>query len=142
MKKLFLFLLLATSLFGQEIKYYTVEIDSGVAVSDSVDLGAIQSEGSKLIAIVGDTAWTTANLTFLSWTPLTTANGMWSDLYEKDGTALAYTFTDSVYVLAKPIDFAGVRYLKIRSGTNTVPVKQTTTSATYPRKIRLVIREY
>lgn len=134
MKKLFLLVLLFTiPIFSQSIRYYPVQIDSASSVSDSLDLGGILGDpNQKIIGFASASSWTTADLTFLSWKPLA-----WYSVYEKDGTELTYTFSDSVFVVAKPIDFAGIRYLKIRSGTSSSPVNQAD-----DRTIYIIIREY
>ena len=108
----------------------SVSIDSNGTVSDSVDL-----KDNRVIGFVPDTAWTTATLSFLTWNPITSE---WVTLIEDDGTELAYSFTDSTFTIASPTNFAGVRYLKIRSGTDAVPVNQ----AYSDKRIGIILRRY
>lgn len=132
---LFLVLIISGITFSQQIKYVSVAVDSNTAISDSVDLGGIAFDvNQKLIGIIIPSVWTTANLTFQSYN---SASQAWVNLYQYDGTELNYTAGTSYWIIAKPTDFAGIRYLKIRSGTAATPVAQAD-----DRVLILVIREY
>ncbi|MGV8131611.1 MAG: hypothetical protein ACP5N7_05935 [Candidatus Pacearchaeota archaeon] len=111
-----------------EFTISTAVIDSNVAVGDSIDLA-----DDRLIAIIIPSTWTTANLTFLA----SLGNGVWYNIYTYDGTELTYTAAASRWLIVKPIDFAGIRYLKIRSGTSGTPVLQAD-----DRDVSLVKRGY
>lgn len=93
----------------------SVRIDSAGTVSDSIDL-----KDSRVIGFVPDTAWTTANITFKTWNPVTSE---WVNVCS-DTAEISYEFTDSTFTIAKQTDFAGIRYLKVRSGTSGTPVVQ------------------
>lgn len=107
----------------------TATIDTNTSVSDSLDLG-----DSRIIGFMFPSAWTAASVTFLTWNPVLSG---WGTIEENDGNELTYVVTDSVYVIADPTHFAGVRYLKIRSGTSTAPVNQGD-----DRSIAAVLRRY
>ena len=93
----------------------TVDIDSNVAVGDSINLA-----DDRLIAIIMPSAWTTAALTFQA----SLGNGVWYNVYKEEGTELSYAAATSRWIIVKPTDFAGMKYLKIRSGTSGTPVSQ------------------
>lgn len=110
--------------------FLTVTIDSGTAVSDSLDLG-----DNRIIGFVPDSAWTTATLTFLTWNSITSE---WVNIIDDGGTSISYTFTDSTYTAAKPTQLAGVKYLKVRSGTPSTPVKQNYSD----KRVGIILRRY
>lgn len=108
----------------------SVSIDSNGTVSDSVDL-----KDNRVIGFVPDTAWTTATITFKTWNPVTSE---WVNLIEDDGTEMSFTFNDSSFTAVTPTKFAGVRYLKVRSGTSGTPVAQK-----YSHKhVGIILRRY
>jgi hypothetical protein len=105
-------------------------IDSGGTISDSLDF-----RDGRVIAFIADTAWKTANLSFLTWNPL---SNKWVSVYGHDGTEVAYTFTDTTYTAGEPVKLAGLRYLKIRSGTKATPVAQINSD----KRIGVILRRY
>lgn len=94
-------------------------IANAASLSDAQDLG-----NARLAAIAMPAAWTTAGLTFQASADGTT----YYDLYASDnlGTAAEYLIGAAASeVISVPIgDFAGLRYLKVRSGTTGTPVAQ------------------
>jgi len=65
-------------------------------------------------------AWTAANLTFQVSTDGLTYNNLYGDA----GTEYTVTAAAARAIVLDPVDFAGVNYLKIRSGTAATPVAQ------------------
>lgn len=93
---------------------------SGAALSETLQL-----DGRALVGIFMPAAWTAASLTFQASLDGTT----WANYYIRvDNTTLSeLTITTpaaSVFVAVDPTLFAGVTYLRIRSGTSGTPVNQ------------------
>lgn len=93
----------------------TATIASGAALSAAVNL-----DTTNLVAIQMPATWTTANLTFQASYDGTTFN----DVYDSSGTELSVTAAASQYITLTPADFAGMKIIKIRSGTTGAPVNQ------------------
>lgn len=87
----------------------TVTISDTEATSDAVDLG-----GNTLVGITIPTGFDGTAITF---SVATSIDGTYRSWY-KDGSALSKTVTANIATALDPADFAGVRYLKIVSGTN------------------------
>lgn len=102
---------------GVERLYYTksVTIANGQSLSAAVDL-----EGRKIAGVFMPAAWTAANLTFQA---SDAAAGTYADVYDTAGTEISVTAAVS-RALMDPSKLAGIRFLKIRSGTSAVPVNQ------------------
>lgn len=94
----------------------TATIADGASLS-----GVVDCSGGTLSRIGIPASWTTANLTFS-----TSPDGVtFSDLYDSFGTEYTVTVGGSSRAIIVPIiDFIGVRFLKIRSGTTGTPVNQ------------------
>ena len=108
-------------------KLVTVTITSGATgLSDAVDLG-----GYWVAAIDMSTGWTAASLSFQA---CNTSGGTFVDLYDQNGIEWTATSTASRAVSVDS-DLAtalyGHRWLKVRSGTTTGVVAQTTTRTLY-----------
>ncbi len=73
-------------------------------------------------AIQMSTAWTAANLTFMG--AINSTGSMQSIRKTTAGTEVTYTSTLARINSLDPNDFAGIRFLQIRSGTTTTPVAQ------------------
>jgi hypothetical protein len=83
--------------------------------------GAVAIHPNSLVGIVMPADWTAANLTFqVSHDDGTTFN----NLYDKDGTEVTVTAADDRYITLEPALWAGIRHLKVRSGTAGTPVNQ------------------
>lgn len=94
----------------------TATIANGGSLSAAVDL----TKG-RLVGIQMPAGWDAAAITFQgSYDGATFAN-----LYDKGGTEYSVTTAASRFVLLPAADFAGLRYIKARSGTAGVPVNQT-----------------
>jgi hypothetical protein len=94
----------------------SVTISSGGSLSSTVDLS-----GASLAGIILPSNWTAASITFRVGLSLT---GL-ADLVSTDGTEVSYPVAAGKAFLVNPLDWAGARYLQIRSGTSASPVVQT-----------------
>lgn len=106
-------------------------IANGASLSQAIEnigLGA----ASALVGIEMPAAWTAANLTF----QVSFDGDTYKDLYDKDGNEVTVTAAASRYIGLIPSLFAGIRHLKVRSGTSGTPVNQGAA-----RTLRLVVRE-
>lgn len=104
----------------------TVTIPSGGALSNAVDL-----DGVKLLGIQMPAAWDAANLTF----QVSADGNSFADFYNQSGSEVVINANANRYIALDPALFAGIRYLRIRSGTSAAPVNQTAS-----RTLRLVAR--
>lgn len=94
----------------------TATIPAGQATAD-VDLG----HQYTLIAIVMPDAWNAADLTFQA-----SADGAtWQNVYDQFGGEVMVMAAAGRWITIEPASFAGVRHLRVRSGTSAVPVNQT-----------------
>lgn len=94
----------------------SVSIANGASLSDAGNLGPF-----RLVGIVMPATWTAANLTFqVSDDAGTTYNNLYDDL----GTEVTVTAAASRYIALDPAVFAGINYLKVRSGTSGSAVNQ------------------
>jgi hypothetical protein len=93
----------------------TVTIANGTALSAAVDLTAF-----TLVAIQLPAGWTAASLTFQA----ANDNQNFGDVYDKSGEYTFLAVDVSRYLVCDPTAFAGIRYLKVRSGTGAAPVNQ------------------
>lgn len=96
----------------------TGTIADATAITPEIDLGV----GKSLVGIITPAGWGTNVLTFQA-SP--TTGGTYTDLYTLAGTEIASgSLVASHWHPVDPADFAGVRFLKIRSGTGAVPANQ------------------
>lgn len=93
-----------------------VTISSGAAITSAIDL-----VGRTLVGIIMPAAWTAASLTFEM---SDTAAGTYVDVYDISEAELEITVAASRYLALDPVNFFGVNYLKVRSGTSATPVNQ------------------
>jgi hypothetical protein len=94
----------------------SVVIPAGGSLSDPVDL-----DGVKLLGIQMPSAWDAANLTFQ-----VSANGVaYADLYNQAGSEVVVNAAAGRFIALDPALFAGIRFLRIRSGTAETPINQT-----------------
>jgi hypothetical protein len=93
-----------------------------IAVSASLS-GAIDIGDGGLVGIQMPTTWTTA--TTLSFQASSDLNGTYVEAVDNTGTAITCTgVTGAIYIALNAATFAGMRYIKIRSGTSGSPVTQ------------------
>lgn len=91
-------------------------IASGAALSGALNLGGLRLVGLAVPATV-----TGSTLTFqVSVDGGTT----WVNMFDKGGNEIAIAIGASRLVVLDPADFAGVQWLKVRSGTSGTPVNQ------------------
>lgn len=96
----------------------TVTLPSGATgLTAEIDLG----DRYRLARIVIPASWTAANLTFQT---APASGGTFSDLYDAFGNEYTITAAASRAIIVPFIDFFGIRFLKIRSGTAGTPVSQ------------------
>ncbi len=98
----------------------TATIANGASLSGAVSVGGPDFRVS-LLRISMPAAWTAANLTFQASDSLT---GTFQNLYDAAGTEVTVTTAAGREIRLDPTHFAGVGYIKVRSGTSAVPVNQ------------------
>jgi hypothetical protein len=104
----------------------TATIANGASLSGAVDLG-----DNVLVRIIMPAEWTTAVLTFQ-----TSDDGVtYAEALDTYDALLSYNPLVGNARPVEPVDFLGVRYLKVRSGTAASAVNQTA-----ERIIKLVVR--
>lgn len=97
----------------------TVTIANGASLSDVVDLGA-----ASLACILMPATWTTAGLTFAVAPAI---GGTYVPLWNNLGTEYAVPSASaaaSQHIIVPVVDFLGIQFLKVRSGTAGSPVNQ------------------
>lgn len=93
-------------------------IANGASLSGAVDLTNFVFAGLMMPA-----AWTAASITFQGSIDGTT----YGDLYNTSGTEYTIASANAVasrFIAIDPRDFAGVRYVKVRSGSSAAAVNQ------------------
>ncbi len=90
-----------------------------IAITTSLS-AAVNLAGYALCGIIMPTAWTAANLTFQASHDNTTYN----NVYTSNGIEKTVVAAVSEFITIDPIDFIGVEWLKVRSGTSGTPVNQ------------------
>jgi hypothetical protein len=93
---------------------------SGASLTSAIDLSTSDQRCGRLMAIHMPAAWTTASLTFQG-----SPDGItYQNIYNASGAEYSVAAAASRDIILPPGDFAGFRYLKIRSGTSGTPVTQ------------------
>ena len=105
------------------IGYVDIAIASGQTTSGEADL----SNGRTLAGIIMPGTFTGTALTFTAYD---SSGGTFNAIYGDTGTAISVTCAASRYIAVDPAVFAGVRYLKVVSGS----------SEGGNRTVRLVVR--
>ncbi len=96
---------------------FPVILAEGFSTTDTINLG-----GLRLFGIVMPVAWTTANLTF-QMSP--DSGATWVDMFDQNGNEiLAVGETEAYIGMNTPPHFAPLQFLRIRSGSSSVPVTQ------------------
>lgn len=86
--------------------------------------GAIDVGDGGLMALQLSSTWVTASITFQASSDL---NGTYVEAVDSNATAISISsIAASQYIALNAAVFAGMRYIKIRSGTAGSPVTQTT----------------
>lgn len=111
---------------GQGFRAATLQIDNSESLSDesirvNVPVGPAQNGlRETLVAIIMPASWTTADLTFQASNDDTT----FYNFYNAAGTEVTVEADASRWIGIDPVDFSGVAYMKVRSGTSGTPVAQ------------------
>jgi len=104
----------------------TAQIELSIAAAASQS-GTVDLRNFLVTGIVVPAAWTAADLTFLASAGAqdgVSATGVWNPVYDADGIALAAVAAASRHIVLNASALAGVQYLRVRSGTVSVPVVQ------------------
>lgn len=97
-----------------------VTVANGASLSNTIKL-----EGRALSGILIPSAWTTANLTFQGAVEDDSdASATYFNLYDAAGIEMQVVAAASRLVILDPVDFASIRWLKVRSGTSGSAVNQ------------------
>lgn len=112
-------------------KVVEVDIDQTDGATDDAITSAINLAGHILVGVIMPATWTAAGITF---EVSDTEAGTYVDLYDTSGAELALSAAASIYLAVDPVNFYGVNFLKVRSGTSATPVDQTT-----PRTLKLLL---
>lgn len=94
-----------------------VTIANGASLSS-----ALQIDEAFLVGIIMPGTWTAANLTLQGAGE--NDESTFNNVYDKDGTEVTITAAASRYITLEPAKFAGIKQLKVRSGTSGTPVNQ------------------
>jgi hypothetical protein len=111
---------------GSALTTATATIANGASLSGSVDIS-----GKGILRINMPASWTAAVLTFQT----SMDNSTFNDLYTAAGTEYTVQAAASRSIILPPADFAGVKYIKVRSGTSGSAVNQGAS-----RDLALVVR--
>lgn len=109
--------------------FLVVTVASGTSLTAALDLTLL---GGAPVGIQMTAAWDAANLTY----QVSADNTLFQNYYDSAGTEITTTAAAARFIRLNPPDYAGIRYLKIRSGTSGTPVNQTA-----DRALQLVYRE-
>ena len=97
-----------------------------IAINTSLS-AAVNIMGGLPAVIEMPAAWDAANLTFQ-----TSGDGTnYFNVYDESGTEVTVTADTSRRIRLEPSQWAGIQYIKIRSGTAGVPVVQTAARTLY-----------
>lgn len=105
-------------------------VTAGIGVGQSLS-GDLALGGLRLAAIQMPAAWTAASLTFQA----SVDGAVWSNLYDAGGVELAISAASNRLIVADLAQFAGLPYLRVRSGTAASPVSQAA-----DRSLNLILR--
>lgn len=121
LKSLPLFALLAIAATGQVTNKMTATIASGQSLSDIVELRPQGRAGACTLAtIVMPSAWTSANITFQG-----SVDGQtFGNVYDDSGAEVTVAAAASRVIVVTASYFWGIRWIRLRSGTSSVPVNQ------------------
>jgi len=107
--------------------HLTATIANGASLS-----GAVNLDERTPVALLMPAAWTAASITFQASLDGTT----YYDVYTEAGGEYTLTVDVDQYIIIDPVDLAGARYVKVRSGTGGAAQNQAAA-----RTIGLVVRE-
>lgn len=115
-------------LFPDVVCTASAVIASSGSLSEAVDLGGASLVG---IQMPDSSAWTAANLTFQA----SADGGTFENLYGKNGNEVTVIAAADRYIQIDATDFAGIKHIKVRSGTAASAVNQAAA-----RTLTLVLR--
>ncbi len=121
---------------GVDLKTYPfiAGTSSAVIAAAGTQSGAVTLYGLQLVALQMPASWNSADMTVLA----SVDDSTYGEMYSKSGVAYSITAGTGAlnnFIYLSPADFAGVYYLKIRSGSPGSAVTQTAA-----RTISLVVR--
>lgn len=99
------------------VVHLTATIANGASLSN-----ALLINEAMLVGIIMPGTWTTANLTLQGAGE--NDESTFNNVYDKDGTEVTINAAASRYITLEPAKFAGIKQLKIRSGTSGSAVNQ------------------
>lgn len=99
------------------VVHRTFTIANGASLSS-----AVMIDEAMLVGIIMPGTWTAANLTLQAAGE--NDESTFNNVYDKDGTEVTITAAASRYITLEPAKFAGIKQLKIRSGTSGSAVNQ------------------
>lgn len=82
--------------------------------------GAVNLKGRVIVGIMMPAAWTTADLTFQASIDGTT----YANIFDDEGDEVEVVAAAAIYIPINPSLWAGVRFVKVRSGTSGTPAAQ------------------
>lgn len=98
----------------------TREYTSAVIASAGSVSGTVLCGEGVPVALIMPAAWTAASITFQG----SADNSTFNNLYDESGSEITFTVSTSRWVSIPATYFAGIRFLRLRSGTSGVPVAQ------------------
>lgn len=105
-------------------------VDAVIAESGSLS-AAVEVAGHQIVGLVMPAGWDAAAITLQG-----SADGStFGNVYDKGGTEVSLTVAASRYVSLAGAEYAGLRSIKVRSGTAVTPVAQTAA-----RTIKVILR--
>ena len=101
----------------------TIDLDETVTISSGQSLSAaFPCGGMRLVGLQMPASWTAAVITFQA---SKSATGTFGDVRNADGSEFSVNVVAGTdWIALDPIDFFGMKYIKIRSGTSATPVAQ------------------
>lgn len=96
--------------------FVTAVIASGASLSGAVDL-----RGVVLVGVNMPADWTAADLTFQATHE---EAGTYQNVFDADDAEVTVQAAEDRYIVLEPAKYAGIRFLKVRSGTSGTPVNQ------------------
>ena len=110
---------------GGKKTYATITVTTAATgLSNVIDLGGLAPRALEM-----STAWTDADVTFMA--AVNSTGTMSSVRTSTAGTELTHVTTAVQALALNPDNFAGLRYLQVRSGSTTTPVAQTAERTLY-----------
>lgn len=100
-----------------DVVYQPAAIAQNASLSGAINIGEKVAVGILMPAV-----WDAANLSFQG----SVDGSAFSNIYDSSGTELTVTAAAGRYILLDPSTFVGLTQIKVRSGTASAAVNQTT----------------